>query len=465
LLVLLLAASHPVIAASRTWTGLGGDLKWTTAANWAGNASPVPGDFLVFPQGSGENDFPPFTAFEGFFFTCTSCGASGNSVTLGPGGIRTSLPAINLQPTFVDLDLALGSDSALGYANSYLGFRGAISGAHNLSIGGSGQGAIILFGANTYSGRTIVNGEVHLVNDRALGASDGTPATGTTVTHGSLALLDALTIGNEALTLDDAVLRSPWVSSWAGPITLNATNTIQVDAWLTFGGPITGTGGITKTGPGLLRLTAANTYSGPTVINAGTLSVENSQPSSAIRVNGGATLTGTSAAEVGSVAVTGGRITPGALPGDAATITANGALTLNAAGRFVVDLNSATSFDRLVVNGTVDLGGSTLNLNHSFGSVIGDTSFDIVVNDGTDAVVGTFNGLPEGASFSLGGSAFRISYVAGTGNDVTLARVAGVTPTPVPVPVTDVPMLDGRGLLVFGLMIAGAGFLMLIRRT
>ena len=163
---------------------------------------------------------------------------------------------------------------------------------------------------------------------------------------------------------------------------------------------------------------------------------------------------------MGPVSVTGGTIDPGVVSGGVASITVNCALALNVAATFVVDLNSATSFDRVAVNGTVDLGGSTLTVHDNFGSALGD-NFNIIVNDGTDAVVGTFNGLPEGASVSVGGSVFKISYVAGTGNDVTLTRVAAVTPTPDPASV--VPMLDGRGMLIFGLMIAGAGLLLLIR--
>jgi fibronectin-binding autotransporter adhesin len=48
------------------------------------------------------------------------------------------------------------------------------------------------------------------------------------------------------------------------------------------------------------------------------------------------------------------------------------------------------------------------------------TVFEIVTNDGTDAVVGTFAGLPQGATVSAGSTRFTISYVGGTGNDITL---------------------------------------------
>ncbi|MDY3554378.1 Calx-beta domain-containing protein [Gemmata sp. JC717] len=44
----------------------------------------------------------------------------------------------------------------------------------------------------------------------------------------------------------------------------------------------------------------------------------------------------------------------------------------------------------------------------------------LIANDGADAVVGTFAGLPEGASFTAGGVTFTISYVGGTGNDVVV---------------------------------------------
>ncbi|MCI0360105.1 MAG: Ig-like domain-containing protein, partial [Planctomycetaceae bacterium] len=53
---------------------------------------------------------------------------------------------------------------------------------------------------------------------------------------------------------------------------------------------------------------------------------------------------------------------------------------------------------------------------------VGDT-FMIVANDGSDAVVGTFTGLPEGATFVASGGLFRISYVGGTGNDIVLTVV------------------------------------------
>ena len=52
-----------------------------------------------------------------------------------------------------------------------------------------------------------------------------------------------------------------------------------------------------------------------------------------------------------------------------------------------------------------------------------DASFIIINNDGMDAIVGTFAGLGDDTTFSIGGNAFRISYDGGSGNDVTLTAL------------------------------------------
>src|SRR4029453_17016115 len=58
------------------------------------------------------------------------------------------------------------------------------------------------------------------------------------------------------------------------------------------------------------------------------------------------------------------------------------------------------------------------------------TKFLIIFNDGADAIVGTFKGLPEGSSLTTnGGKAFRISYHGGDGNDVVLTRITNTIVT------------------------------------
>ena len=101
-----------------------------------------------------------------------------------------------------------------------------------------------------------------------------------------------------------------------------------------------------------------------------------------------------------------------------------GNLTLGSSGTFAVDVNGTTvgtGYDQANVTGTVDLGGATLNLSATSGfRAASGTTFTIINNDGTDAITNTFVGLVEGATVSVGGQNFVLSYVGGDGNDVVL---------------------------------------------
>ncbi|WP_254507965.1 hypothetical protein [Anatilimnocola floriformis] len=108
----------------------------------------------------------------------------------------------------------------------------------------------------------------------------------------------------------------------------------------------------------------------------------------------------------------------------------------------ITGLIADTQYQQLNVVGAVNLSGADLtttgNLVVSGGEVI-----TIINNDGTDAVVGTFNGLPQGASlganFLNSGLSASISYTGGTGNDVVI--IIGNPPGTTMVDVTDGNML------------------------
>jgi hypothetical protein len=67
--------------------------------------------------------------------------------------------------------------------------------------------------------------------------------------------------------------------------------------------------------------------------------------------------------------------------------------------------------------------GATLNLTLGYKPAVGD-SIMLISNNGTGAVVGTFKGLAQNATFVLNGMTFRINYQGGDGNDVVVTRIA-----------------------------------------
>ena len=106
------------------------------------------------------------------------------------------------------------------------------------------------------------------------------------------------------------------------------------------------------------------------------------------------------------------------------------------------------------MTGAVSLGGATLNLQGSAIGVSPGTTFVIIDNDGSDPIVGTFAGLPQGTRITggPGGLDYAISYPGGTGNDVVLTALAPA-----------IPALDPRSLIALGLALAAIALFILRR--
>jgi autotransporter-associated beta strand protein len=134
-----------------------------------------------------------------------------------------------------------------------------------------------LTGNNTYSGGTTINaGTLSISNNSALGSGAVTVNTGGTLQYYASPAL------NRNLTLNGGAL-SQYDTTFSGPITLAANSIIYADggnfSTSTISGAVSGAGGLTHNGParaGATRLTGANTYTGPTVINNGALIVKSS---------------------------------------------------------------------------------------------------------------------------------------------------------------------------------------------
>jgi autotransporter-associated beta strand protein len=236
-----------------------------------------------------------------------------------------------------------------------------------------------------------------------------------------------------------------FVPGRAGRLTVNGGS---------FSGAIVGDGGLTKAGSSFssLSLFGPNTFSGMTIISAGTLSVEGTQVDSPIRLDGGI-LRGRGS--VGTITGnTGGTLQPGSGLADFQVALHSRDIALNPTTTFrsfLTSIDPGYENHKLQVNGVVSLGGSVLSvdLNGNFKPAPG-RSFLIIDNDGSDPVVGTFAGLPEGAVFGGDGLPFQVSYVGGTGNDVVLTRVATPSST-----LSSITALSNGQVRIEGLGIGG----------
>lgn len=192
---------------------------------------------------------------------------------------------------------------------------------------------------------------------------------------------------------------------------------------------------------GSLTLTATSTYTGATNVNSGTLIVNgNISTSSLTTVASGATIGGSGT--VGALTINaGGFVNPGNSPGILNTGNYNQAGTLIAE---ITGLTAGTQHDQINVTGSVTLSGS-LSILATGGTYAVDSMIFLILNDGTDAVNGTFAGLAQGATAAtFGGFDWIISYEANStgssflgGNDVALRAI----------PEPSTALLGGLGIL------------------
>jgi autotransporter-associated beta strand protein len=231
------------------------------------------------------------------------------------------------------------------------------------------------------------------------------------------------------------------------PITFNpGVGTTTVDnsgATLLLTGVVTASSGLTKQGQGTLSL-EANDGSLPAVVDAGTLLVDGTAGD--ITVNTGTTLGGVGT--VAEISTTSGTVNPGDSAAATGILTDTGGLVLSGSSTFAAELNGTTAgsgYDQLVAGsggtgGTVNVTGATLNvtLGSAFPSGSGQ-QYTILHNTSGSAIVGTFSGLAQGATLTVGSQSFSISYTGGTdGQDVVLTSLVSTTTTLSPVTGTPV---------------------------
>ena len=147
----------------------------------------------------------------------------------------------------------------------------------------------------------------------------------------------------------------------------NITRGTDPGSDLTVSANLWNAGGVTKNGSGILTLSASNTYTGATAVNAGTLNVAGSIASSTVTVNGGGTLCGTGS--TGAVTVnSGGTLVPG-VSGTGSLSLNNNALSLS--GSVVAEISASSGAATAVQNvSSITYGGilTVTNLGGTFAS-------------------------------------------------------------------------------------------------
>jgi outer membrane autotransporter protein len=202
----------------------------------------------------------------------------------------------------------------------------------SLTVAQNGPGKTVLTGANTYTGGTLINGGTLQVNaDSNLGSASG----GLTFNGGTLQF---------GTSFDLAATRGIKLGSAGGTVDTNGFSTTISQA-------ITGSGGLTKTGPGTLTLAGTNTYNGDTIINAGSLVVNNRQ---ALGLGNAIVNAGVLRADPQPINVAGNYTQTG------------GTLQLQIAGA------SAGQYDFLSVGGHANLGGTLELVSLGYQPKVGD---------------------------------------------------------------------------------------------
>jgi fibronectin-binding autotransporter adhesin len=173
---------------------------------------------------------------------------------------------------------------AAGGSNLFL--NGTVSGAGSLTV--TGPGTVVLGGSNTFTGGLNLNqGTVVLANTYALNAANSNAL----VFGGGTLSLNGRTAAVASIAGTAGTINNTYASGTATLTLYQFSNTVY-SGFLTDGG--TGKLAVAKNGTGTLTLSASNSYSGGTTINAGAVRIQNSSALGTSTIN----VTGTGAVQL-----------------------------------------------------------------------------------------------------------------------------------------------------------------------
>jgi autotransporter-associated beta strand protein len=397
-------------------------------------------------------------------------GAAGKTLTFTPL-FTTNYSRIRVSGTnSCDANIVLNgvSTNIAAYGGTVIaGYNGSGNQTYNGVISGPGGfiqragGTAVFNGANTYTGGTTPStGVIALGTNSDSGLNYGpigtgpllvAPELGSSSGSGTIeAWGTARTIANpivypttaptnqtlniggtNALTLTGAIALVGQDNSPTNR-TFQVTNT----ALTTFSGQISGAGyGLTKTGNGVLALSATETYTGSTVVSAGTLQVDGA-------LNSASAVTVSSNGVLGGVGTIGGSVTVNAggaiAPGDSiGTLNISGNLAM--AGNMVIEVNKSAgqTSDLVSVGGTINNSGTgTITVTN-----IGATA--LAVNDKFTLFSKAVTG---GATMVITGGGPGVMWANNLATDGSIS-VAGIATAPTATTVAALPITASAATL------------------
>jgi fibronectin-binding autotransporter adhesin len=415
----------------------------TVASNLSGNTQLVKTDLGTLVL-SGTNTYTAGTAIEGGTLQISAnanLGAASGALSLNSGTLRNTLAVSSGRA--VTLNAGGGTFETL----DTLALSGAVGGTGVLTK--TGAGTLVLSGANSYQGGTVINsGTVEVSANANLGDAGGglafnggtlhSTATfaaarnltlnaggGTFDTDNGTALTLANTVsGAGALTKDGGgALVLANTNSYAGGTTISAgtlqignggalgsiTGNVLNDGTLafnrnnsyTFAGLISGSGSVEQIGSGTTILTGNNSYSGATDVREGTLIINGDQSAatSTTTVEAGGVLGGTGTLGGDVAVLDNGALNPGDLGLAPGTLTINGDLAFgaNATANYNFGQAGVTGGaynDLTVVHGDLLLDGQ-LNVAETAGGNFGPGIYRVISYDGTLTNLGLSESSPD----------------------------------------------------------------------
>jgi fibronectin-binding autotransporter adhesin len=278
---------------------------------------------------------------------------------------------------------------------------GTVSNTHGyLGLGYDGTGTADIFGTWTNSNSLNVgdpgDGTLTIQDGGIVNVNSGAGLTTLADYSGSTGTLNIL--GSTAA----GILNTATVHGSTGTAVLNFNHTASDYHFTTDGAAtgtavaITGSAAVNHLGTGTTIFSVANTYTGATAIDNGTLLANNTSGSAtgsgAVTISSGASLGGTGSVGGPSLIESGGTIAPGASAG---TLTSGSDITIN--GTYQCEIDGPVA-DKLAVTGNLNITAATLDLDVLSGGTTALVYIIASYGSLTGAQFATVTDLPAGMS-------------------------------------------------------------------